>query len=214
MKARENHHERNQPPYVGRMQLAIRAARCMFIHNVGRRAEMGRDETRRRLNHILTRKESRVLPHYHYRMTGRYRQARQTVNFRTIRYALSERRRLAVIRGALLSRFNLTSDKTRMQIEISSCERWMMPVMINGHRDSHGRQDDSESRRWMPSRHTRSGLLTPTRCFAVTSTTDVENSNIARSNDSVISEKHFDVGVWKNQIKIFFMQWLMEVLRI
>jgi len=161
-RARKSPREENQPPYVGGFSLR-------FAQRVACSSITLRDETRRRLNHILTRKESRVLPHYHYRMTGRYRQARQTVNFRTIRYALSERRGLAVIRGASLSRpfrFNLTPDKTRMQIEISSCERWMMPVMINGHRGSHGRQDDSESRRWMPSRHTRSGLfsVTPTRC--------------------------------------------------
>ncbi|KAM0724753.1 hypothetical protein ACS0PU_009137 [Formica fusca] len=143
MNARENHRERNQPPRMSE-GINLQFAQCVACSSI---TLSGRDE-RRRLNHTLTRKESRVLPHYHYRMTGRYRQAWQTVNFRTIRYALSERRRLAVIRGALLSRstrFNLTPDKTRMQIEISSCERWMMPVMINGHRGSHGRQDDSES---------------------------------------------------------------------
>lgn len=43
------------------------------------------------------------------------------------------------------TRFNLTPDKTRMQIEISSCERWMMLAVINGSRGLNGGMTGSES---------------------------------------------------------------------
>lgn len=67
---------------------------------------------------------------------------RGTVNSRMIRYTTDERR--PGIRdsssqpsssSSSTAWHRLTPDKPRMQIEISSCERWMMRPVINGPRD-------------------------------------------------------------------------------
>lgn len=59
----------NQPVYIEEHELQF-----AFAHRVAPSSITSPGT--RRLNHTLTRKESRVLPHYHCRMTGRYREAR------------------------------------------------------------------------------------------------------------------------------------------
>lgn len=60
-RARKSPREESAPVRRRDIQLAIRAARCVFIHNVGRRAEMGRGRDEETLkSHFNEKGKSRI----------------------------------------------------------------------------------------------------------------------------------------------------------